>query len=260
MVFILPVVFFFTAVGVVAAYHGASKISESEKILEDAKAEYENAINSRSQIISALQNSASKYGQLQTQAKDTVERLVSFIKHIGGDAERNKLLILVGFECDSSKGLEEMLERDFIAPRVEASIWLAIATRPIQLSATITAVSGIMTNVKGDEALKGAKEYQRKVKLEIENISTFQSHLKHIQRRLSEMSDLVKGIHSRTSRGLDELESVKFDCTREKDLEKFQQVAALAKALVELVKIPILDEDGNLNPNLGSIQAKYREI
>ncbi len=46
----------------------------------------------------------------------------------------------------------------------------------------------------------------------------------------------------------------------ERDIPKFQQVALLVKSLAEILKTPVLDESGELNPAAGTVQVKYRTI
>jgi len=61
--------------------------------------------------------------------------------------------------------------------------------------------------------------------------------------------------------GLNELEAIpSFDKNRELNATKFQQVALLIKALAEIMKTPVLDNEGQINPASVTIQAKYRAI
>ncbi|MGI2907595.1 hypothetical protein [Tolypothrix sp. VBCCA 56010] len=46
----------------------------------------------------------------------------------------------------------------------------------------------------------------------------------------------------------------------DRDASKFQEVALLVKALAEIMKTPVLDNEGQLNPASRTIQAKYRTL
>lgn len=41
---------------------------------------------------------------------------------------------------------------------------------------------------------------------------------------------------------------------------EFQEVALLVKALVEIVKVPVLDEKGSVTKDSSAIQTKYQSI
>ena len=80
--------------------------------------------------------------------------------------------------------------------------------------------------------------------------------MKQVEQRISELSGLVHKLESRAMRALDEMESQPFD--RKRDASKFQQVALLIKALAEIMKTPVVNEEGNLNPALLTITANYQ--
>jgi hypothetical protein len=46
----------------------------------------------------------------------------------------------------------------------------------------------------------------------------------------------------------------------DRDAAKFQQVSLLIKALAEILKVPVLDANGNLNQETATLTAKYRTI
>ncbi|MEH1875268.1 hypothetical protein [Nostoc sp.] len=65
-------------------------------------------------------------------------------------------------------------------------------------------------------------------------------------------------LNNRAKSALQELEAQPFNSDR--DASKFQEVALLIKALAEIMKIPILDNEGLLNPSSLTIQAKYKTL
>jgi hypothetical protein len=83
--------------------------------------------------------------------------------------------------------------------------------------------------------------------------------MQQVKRRINELRALVESLNDRAVLGLNELESQpSFDKNR--DASKFQQVALLVKALAEIMKTPVLDSKGQLNPATATIRAKYRTL
>jgi hypothetical protein len=120
-------------------------------------------------------------------------------------------------------------------------------------------VGGFQIAGKGEEALTKAREYEAKINTEIAKIAAAKDLLGQVERRIIEMRDLVESLSDRAVLSLNELESQPaFDKNR--DASKFQQVALLVTALVEIIKTPILDSQGDLNPATTTIQAKYRTL
>ncbi len=75
------------------------------------------------------------------------------------------------------------------------------------------------------------------------------------------MQVVLESINNRAFLGLKELESLpSFDKNRDTDVQKFQEVALLIKALAEIIETPIWDSEGQLNPFTSTIQAKYRTL
>ena len=101
-----------------------------------------------------------------------------------------------------------------------------------------------------------AREYEAKVNAEVAKIEAAKDFLKRVKQRIIELGGLVCDLNTRAEMGLNELESRAFE--RNRDACKFQQVALLVKALVEIMKTPVLDSSGQLNPAAATIQAKYR--
>jgi hypothetical protein len=120
------------------------------------------------------------------------------------------------------------------------------------------AVGGFVLAGKGEEALTKAREYEAKVNTETAKLEAAKDFLGQVRRRITELSSLVEDLNTRTVLALNDLESRPFD--RNRDANKFQQVALLVKALAEIMKTPVLDSEGQLNPATASIQAKYRTL
>lgn len=119
-------------------------------------------------------------------------------------------------------------------------------------------IGGFVLGGQGEKALTEARRYEAKANTEIAKLNTFKDFLEQVQRRITELRDLVNTLNDRAIEDLMELESNPF--VRERDAAKFQQVALLVKALAEIMKTPVLDTEGNLNHATDTLKAKYRTL
>jgi hypothetical protein len=120
-------------------------------------------------------------------------------------------------------------------------------------------IGGFVLAGEGEKALTKAQEYEAEVNIAIAKIEAVEDFLQQVRRRIGELEALLISLNDLSIAGLEALESKpSFDKTR--DGSKFQQVGLLIKALAEIMKTPVLDAQGQLNPNTATIQAKYRTL
>lgn len=120
-------------------------------------------------------------------------------------------------------------------------------------------IGGFVLAGEGEKALTKAQEYEAQVNTGIAKIEAAKDFMQQVKRRITELSNLVESLNDGAVLGLNELESLpSFDKNR--DASKFQQVGLLVKALAEIMKTPVLDSVGNLNPATATIKAKYRTL
>ena len=122
------------------------------------------------------------------------------------------------------------------------------------------AFGGFMLAGEGEKALTKAREYDAKVNIEITKIDASKDFLERVQRQINELRGVVNNLNARAVQGLNQLESQPFDRNRDADVRKFQKVALLVKSLADIMKTPVLDSEGNLNPATAKIKAKYGTI
>lgn len=116
-------------------------------------------------------------------------------------------------------------------------------------------IGGFVFAGQGEKALTEARSYEAKANTEIAQLDALEHFFRLIQRRITELKSLVEILNSKAIDGLVKLESKPFVCYR--DAAEFQQVALLIKALSEIMKTPVLDAEGNLNPNSTGLKTKY---
>jgi hypothetical protein len=119
-------------------------------------------------------------------------------------------------------------------------------------------IGGFVLGGQGEKALTEARRYEAEVTTEIAKLDAFKDFLGQVQQRIIELTELVNSLNFKAIASLEELESKPF--VPERDAEKFQQAALVIKALAEILKIPVLDDDGNLNHRTAGLKAKYRSI
>ncbi|MBD2123651.1 hypothetical protein [Trichocoleus sp. FACHB-262] len=117
-------------------------------------------------------------------------------------------------------------------------------------------IGGFVLAGEGEKALTKAREYEAEANAAIAKIHAAKAFMGQVNQRINELSKLVCTLNDQAVLGLNELESYKLFNTA-RDAHKFQQVALLIRALAEIMKTPVLDSQGHLNPSSISIQAKY---
>jgi hypothetical protein len=120
-------------------------------------------------------------------------------------------------------------------------------------------IGGFVLAGEGEKALTKAREYEAEANIAIAKIEAAKDFMQQVQRRIKELRDLVDSLNNLAVLGLNELESLP-SFNKNRDASKFQQVGLLVKALAEIMKTPVLDSEGQLNPVTSTIQAKYRTL
>ncbi|MDZ7951560.1 hypothetical protein [Nostoc sp. DedQUE09] len=120
-------------------------------------------------------------------------------------------------------------------------------------------IGGFVLAGEGEKALTKAWEYNAEVNTAITKIEAAKDFMQQVRRRINELHSVFEYLNKSAILGLQELESLpSFDKNR--DASKFQKVALFVKALAEIMKTPVLDSEGQLNPVTATIQAKYRTL
>ncbi|MBN3883266.1 MAG: hypothetical protein V7L02_17175 [Nostoc sp.] len=120
-------------------------------------------------------------------------------------------------------------------------------------------IGGFVLAGEGEKALTKAWEYNAEVNTAIVKIEAAKDFMQQVKRRITELQGVFECLNKSAILGLQELESLpSFDKNR--DASKFQKVALFVKALAEIMKTPVLDSEGQLNPVTANIQAKYRTL
>lgn len=118
------------------------------------------------------------------------------------------------------------------------------------------AIGGFFAAREGEKAMTKAIEYEAKVNKAITEINTAKKYSQKVKQRITELRDVFESINNYAVKSLNELESKPFNAKR--DAEKFRQTGTLIKGLVEILKTPVLNSDGQLNLGTVNVIEKYR--
>jgi hypothetical protein len=129
-------------------------------------------------------------------------------------------------------------------------------------------IGGFVLGGEGEKALTKARQYEAKVNTEIAKLSASEDFFEQVQSRIVELEKLLCSLNRRAINNLRELESREQDFTTQRDGEIFQQTsllifqqtALLIKAIAEILKTPVLNQEGKVNLDTGVVIAKYRNL
>lgn len=219
---------------------GFEKMEKAKKIAKKAKKHYKKARKSAEKAQNYTNQLAEEYGQLQQKVKlNTIGRFIKYLESIG-------------------RRVNQIEEKQTLATLGTGGIALGSLALGSILAIPAVILGGFLLEDEGKKVLKKARKYRAKVDIEIAKFKAYEDFLGQVQRLINDFTTLVNQLDSKVTPLLTELESRDF--VGERDVAKFQQVALLVKALSEILKTPVLDTTGNLNPAAATIQVKYRTI
>lgn len=118
------------------------------------------------------------------------------------------------------------------------------------------AIGGFFAASEGEKAMTKARQHEAQVNKAIADMKLAKDFAQQVRQRITELRKVFESMNTRAVKGLSQLESQPFDAKR--DAEKFQQVGLLMKGLVEMLKTPVLNNDGKLNLGTVKVLEKYR--
>jgi len=108
------------------------------------------------------------------------------------------------------------------------------------------ALGGFALANQGQKALTQAEEFQQQVNVAVHEMGLVRETLVRIQRRMGELGDVLGALDVRAQAAVDAIDPDTFDPTDDDDLRAFQAAASLVKALGDVIRTPIIDEQGEL--------------
>lgn len=111
------------------------------------------------------------------------------------------------------------------------------------LVAPAALVGSLIVAKKGEEALTAATQYFADVEVYCAQLEVKQAGLDGIQARIQEISELIGRVVSQLRKALTVCEADEAQSDGKVELPHFYAAASLAKALVDLLMVPVIDDD-----------------
>ena len=123
-------------------------------------------------------------------------------------------------------------------------------------------ITGFVFASQGAKALTKASEYIAQVDKAVADLDAVIAFLQKVRTRIREMDSLVTQLEYRLDVELGKLEAglSTFNLKKAAHLDQLRMTIALAKALSEIMRTPVLTEDNQLNLESASVLAKYRHL
>ena len=119
-------------------------------------------------------------------------------------------------------------------------------------------VGGFVLVGKGEKALSKARQFEAEADIQIEKVKTVREFLVSVIRRIGELGKLTTELDRRAQDAMAAINVARYNDKDKNDLKKLQKALMLIKGLSEIMKVPIIGQDGEaLSDESLVIQTKY---
>ncbi|ARV62112.1 hypothetical protein BZZ01_28890 [Nostocales cyanobacterium HT-58-2] len=270
------------AFGAIAGAAGIADINEAKEIDQRTQKRYENAVSNLEAEWETINKLAQEYGQLQLDVMmHTIGRFVHFIERNSDQAQQSEQEFLKELEGISVQQLKvykaavmeakhffigdtnAITAAGYIGAMSLATSVGMVSTGTAAWNTTLASLGDgsfaadgtskalgvgeissaiLIGGLEGENTLTKAREYEAKVNIAIVKIDAVKDCMQQVRRRITELRNLFGSLNNRAVVSLKELEFLP-SFNRHRDTNKFQQVALLVKALAEIMKTPVLDNE-----------------
>jgi hypothetical protein len=120
-------------------------------------------------------------------------------------------------------------------------------------------VGGFVMNGKGEKALTESQRYCAEVDASVQEQRRLRTRLSLVDERVQELDDVLENITGRGTEALDELESMEpFD--PDAHAGTFRQALSFAIAVRDVIAVPVLDANGDVDPDTERLLVLYRDM
>jgi hypothetical protein len=123
-------------------------------------------------------------------------------------------------------------------------------------------IGGFVLAGEGEKALTEAENFIAQVDVEISKLRALVAYFELVKARITELEHLLLTLNLKAIKLMNEIESHLdqhgFDI--ENDSHLIQSLLLIIKALADMLRTPILDNEGNLNPLSAQLKIKYRSL
>jgi len=123
-------------------------------------------------------------------------------------------------------------------------------------------IGGFVLAGEGEKALTEAQDFIAQVDVEISKLRALVAYFELVKARINELEHLLLTLNHKAIKLMNEIESHvdQHGFSIEKDGHLIQALLLIIKALADMLRTPVLDQEGNLNPLSAQLKIKYQSL
>ena len=121
-------------------------------------------------------------------------------------------------------------------------------------------VAGFMLARKGEKALTQARAYEAKQDKKIAKLGKTKAYMGKIIQRIQELHSLAKELNRYTRNAMAKINPGTFNPESDLAMKDLTTVLQLGRALTEIMRTPIMNEDGDINVGSHQVYLKYKKF
>lgn len=283
-------------IGTATGVKGATWLIKAKTIGKESKQRYDSTLSQFEASLSNTQQISQKLTEQQIKTHQNIRRYIEFNRQNSEMFDHQSRQILDRLECVIQTDSLNDLNLEFgktgrrvvgeaaktalknapnllgvssmcrtvgvrVLPRVIARRALLAGT--VMVTGPALMVAGFELAEAGQRALTKAEEYRGEVEVDIEKLKQVSDYLSIVDLRLNELLGLLKELNGKISCTLQDLgtwPAIRIRRQRKKYRGEVRQLEILMSLLLDILTIPVLNEDGELNTGIAVIREKYRRI
>lgn len=123
-------------------------------------------------------------------------------------------------------------------------------------------IGGFVLAGEGEKALTEAQNFIAQVDVEISKLKALTAYFQLVKSRITELANLLITLNRKAIELMNEIEShvAQHGFSIERDSHFIQSLLLIIKALADILRTPVLDKEGNLNPLSAQLKIKYQSL
>ena len=121
-------------------------------------------------------------------------------------------------------------------------------------------VGGFYLASKGEKALTEARRYEKSCNTQVAKLNTLGEFLKKLEWRIEEFQDLAKKLNRRARYAMAKIDPATFNPTDDAAVTDLTTALQLVRALSEVIRTPLVSQNGNLSVASHKVYLKYEEL
>lgn len=121
-------------------------------------------------------------------------------------------------------------------------------------------VGGFTLAHQGEKAMTQARAFEARVNRACADLKTLRGFLKQALRRVDELQAVLIELMARATHQMDSLSGRKLNLSRSVDRADLRRSGVLVRTIVDVLRTPIFDEDGDLSSRSATVLARSEEL